>query len=115
MVKRVYIDTSVFGGYFDKEFEKETRPFFASVFKNRVKIIVSDILELELYRAPFYVQDFFESISPELIERVELTEEARELAEKYITEKVVGKTSRANCQHIALAAINKADVLISWN
>jgi len=51
----------------------------------------------------------------DLIERVELTDEARELAEKYILEKVIGKTSRADCQHIALATINKADVLASWN
>jgi predicted nucleic acid-binding protein len=28
---------------------------------------------------------------------------------------VVGKASRADCQHIAMATIAKADVLISWN
>jgi predicted nucleic acid-binding protein len=47
MIKRVYIDTSVFGGYFDKEFEKETKPFFDKIKERRVKIIVSEILELE--------------------------------------------------------------------
>ena len=83
--------------------------------EKRIKIIVSEILELELYRAPTYIQDFFESLPVDLIERVELTDEARELAEKYILEKVVGKTSRADCQHIALATINKAYVLSSWN
>ena len=83
--------------------------------EKRIKIIVSEILELELYRAPNYIQDFFESLPDSLIERVELTDEARELSEKYIFEKVVGKTSRADCQHIALATINKADVLVSWN
>jgi hypothetical protein len=29
--------------------------------------------------------------------------------------KVVGKTSRADCQHIAMATISKADILVSWN
>jgi len=115
MIKRIYIDTSVFGGYFDKEFAKETKPFFDKVLEKRIKIIVSEILELELYRAPTYIHDFFESIPMDLIERVELTAEARELAEKYILDKVVGKTSRADCQHIALATINQADVLVSWN
>ena len=38
-----------------------------------------------------------------------------ELASEYITEKVVGKTSYADCLHIALATINRADYLISWN
>jgi predicted nucleic acid-binding protein len=62
MIRRIYIDTSVFGGYFDIEFEKETKPFFERIFENQIKIIVSEILELELYRAPDYIQDFFESI-----------------------------------------------------
>ena len=37
------------------------------------------------------------------------------LADKYIAAKVVGKTSRADCQHIAKATLSKADVLLSWN
>jgi len=115
MIKRIYIDTSVFGGYFDKEFAKETKPFFEKLLQNQIKIVVSEILELELYRAPDYIQDFFESLPSELIERVELTNEAKELAEKYIIENVVVKTSLADCQHIALATINKVDVLASWN
>jgi predicted nucleic acid-binding protein len=115
MIKLIYIDTSVFGGYFDKEFEKETKPFFERILEKQIKIIVSEILELELYRAPNYIRDFFESLPDNLIVKVELTDEARELSEKYISEKVVGKTSHADCQHIALATINKADVLASWN
>ena len=55
----MFIDTSVFGGYFDKEFEKETKPFFEKLVQKRVKVIVSEILELEIYRAPVYIQDFF--------------------------------------------------------
>jgi len=50
-----------------------------------------------------------------MIERVNLTDEVKELAEMYINEKVVGKTSRADCQHIALSTIYKVDVLASWN
>jgi hypothetical protein len=33
----------------------------------------------------------------------------------YIEEKVVGKSSIEDCRHIALATINKVDVLASWN
>jgi hypothetical protein len=78
-------------------------------------IIVSDILELELYRAPAFIVNFFESLPQELINRVTLTNEVNHLAEKYIEEKVVGKTSRADCQHIAYATVHKTDVLASWN
>ena len=37
------------------------------------------------------------------------------LADTYIAEKVVGRTSLVDCRHIALATINKVDVLASWN
>lgn len=115
MIKRVYIDTSVFGGYFDSEFEASTKPFFEVILNQKIKIIISEVLELELYKAPEHVIDFYESIPEEIIEKIELTNEARELAEKYIIEKVVGKTSRADCQHIAMSTVCKADVLASWN
>lgn len=76
---------------------------------------MSDILEIELYRAPNYIQEFFESIPEYLIERVELTIDAKKLALKYIEQNIVGKTSIADCQHIALATLNNVDVLVSWN
>jgi len=115
MIKRIYIDTSVFGGYFDKEFEKETKPFFEKILKDRIKIIVSEVLELEIYRAPDFILDFFDALPSALIERVELSDEVRVLADRYISEKVVGKTSMADCQHIAIATVSMADVLVSWN
>ena len=46
---------------------------------------------------------------------VEITEEGYELAQKYLDEKVVGKTSADDCRHIATATINKVDYLVSWN
>jgi hypothetical protein len=53
--------------------------------------------------------------SADRFERIELTEEAMALADTYIKEQVVGKTSTEDCRHIALATINKVDVLASWN
>ena len=44
-----------------------------------------------------------------------MTEEAFELAQKYLDEKVVGPTSADDCIHIATATINKVDFLVSWN
>ncbi len=40
---------------------------------------------------------------------------AENLANCYIAEKVVGATSLEDCQHIAIATVNKVDVLASWN
>ncbi len=48
-------------------------------------------------------------------EFLETNDEVVELATQYISEGVVGQTSFADCLHIALATINRADYLISWN
>jgi hypothetical protein len=71
--------------------------------------------EEELTNAPQSVKDFVKSIPKKNILRTELTEEAVLLAEKYLEERVVGKSSRADCYHIAMATILKADILASWN
>jgi predicted nucleic acid-binding protein len=115
MKQRIYIDTSVVGGYFDDEFSNDTIPFFERVNNGDILIIVSDLLEAELLGAPDFVRKLLTTILEENIERVKLTPEATILADKYIGAKVVGKTSRADCQHIAIATLNKADILISWN
>lgn len=115
MIKRIYIDTSVVGGQFDNEFSGDTIPFFEAVAKGQIVIIVSDLLEAELLRAPQYVRDFLATLPSQQIENIRLTQDAAELADQYILANVVGKTSRADCQHIAMATIVKADVLVSWN
>jgi len=73
------------------------------------------LLDLELLNAPLQVKEHLLQFSADKFERVELTEEAVLLADKYIEEKVVGKTSLEDCRHIALATVNKVDVLASWN
>lgn len=115
MKQRIYIDTSVVGGFFDDEFSFDTIPFFDRVKKGEVVVIVSDLLQAELLRAPEFVKNLLKGIPDERIEYVKLSQEAIELADKYIEAKVVGKTSRADCQHIAIATICKADILVSWN
>lgn len=115
MTKRVYIDTSVVGGQFDKEFSADTIPFFENVIAGKLSIIVSDLLEAELLRAPEQVRLFLETVPETSIERIQLTKPAAQLADQYIAAKVVGTTGRADCQHIAMATLAHADVLVSWN
>ena len=115
MKQRVYIDTSVVGGYFDDLFSKDTIQFFKSVSNGERIIIVSDLLEAELLRAPDFVKSLLDNLPETSKENIKLSQEAIDLADKYIEAKVVGKTSRADCQHIAIATLTKADVLVSWN
>lgn len=66
-------------------------------------------------RAPKNVRELLYKFTPDKFERVYLTEESVKLADAYISEKVVGKISLEDCRHIALATINRVDVLASWN
>ncbi len=111
----LYVDTSVIGGYFDIEFEKDTRILFNNIESQNYDIMYSSVTEDELLNAPEQVKNLIGTIPGFLIKRVSLTEEAVKLADTYISEGVVGKTSRDDCFHIALATINKADILVSWN
>jgi hypothetical protein len=115
MRQRIYIDTSVVGGFFDDEFKDATQMLFKSLENNEVKFVISDLLELELIQAPKHVNELLLKYPTDRFERIELTEEIMNLADKYITEKVVGRTSLEDCRHIALATVNRVDALASWN
>ncbi|WP_445749551.1 type II toxin-antitoxin system VapC family toxin [Polaribacter sp.] len=115
MKYRIYVDTSVFGGNFDEEFAEHTMPLFDRFKSNEFILLYSAVTEDELLNAPLKVREFVNIIKIENTEFLEVTNEAIDLASAYISEKVVGQTSFADCLHIALATINRADFLISWN
>ena len=112
---RVYVDSSVVGGAFNKRVSQETRPFWDAVRRGEVIVIVSDILEKELQKAPERAKDFVDTLPESHIERVVSTDESDSLATQYIAENVVGESSFDDCAHVALATIARADVLVSWN
>jgi predicted nucleic acid-binding protein len=112
---RIYIDTSIVGGYFDKEFAEATVALFERLKSKEVIFVVSDVLDKELLRAPAHVQDLLGQYDKECIEHVALTQESIDLANRYIAENVVGKTCIDDCYHIAVATVINADVLASWN
>jgi hypothetical protein len=72
---------------------------FDRLDNNEIIFVVSDLLDLELINAPQNVKEHLFKYSADI----------------YIDEKVVGKTSLEDCRHIAMATINKVDVLASWN
>lgn len=115
MKQRIYVDTSVFGGNFDIEFSEHTFPLFNRIINKEFILLFSDVTQDELENAPDKVKELVRSLNKENTEFLETTEEVIDLATEYITEKVVGQTSYADCLHIALATINRADFLVSWN
>lgn len=113
--ERIYIDTSIVGGYFDLEFEVETKLLFKRLVNGEVIFVVSDLMEIELERAPEKVKNLLYEYPNNFFESVMLTEESKKLGELYVEANVVGPTSIEDCYHIAIATINNVDVLASWN
>lgn len=115
MRQRIYIDTSVFGGYFDEEFSEHTVPLFERFRNDEFTLLFSTVTQDELESAPEEVKALVKGFKANSTEFLSVTDEAVNLASEYIAEKVVGMTSYADCLHIALATINRADFLVSWN
>ncbi len=102
------------GGLFN-QYAEQMKPFWNAVREGHIGIIVSDILDAEVKKAPKIVRDFYNGLPESQIERIVSTEKSDALAAQYIVENVVGPTSLDDCKHIALASLNYADVLVSWN
>lgn len=115
MKRRIYTDTSVFGGYYDEEFQEPSRNLFERFRQGQDLLILSDLTRLELRAAPGRVRQLVESLPTEHVESVELGEEARRLADLYVASKVVAASMLADAQHIATATVHRADVVVSWN
>lgn len=115
MKQRIYIDTSVFGGYFDEEFSEHTMPLFDRIRNGEFILLYSQVTQVELENAPEKIKQLVKSLKVDYTEFLETSDEALDLATEYITGKVVGQTSYADCLHIAIATINRADFLVSWN
>ena len=109
------MDTSVFGGYFEPEFELWSKLLIDKIINGEIKMLLSQLTEIELNGAPQNVKDLVKQIPDEHIEFLTITEEANQLAIRYVNENVVGKTSMEDCRHIAIATLNNADILASWN
>ncbi len=112
---KFYVDTSVWGGHEDEEFEEWTVPFFAQARQGRFTIVISDLTLRELAPAPERVRILTETIPDPFLELVTLNQEAEILAKHYVTEGVLTPKYEGDAQHIAMATILKVDSLVSWN
>jgi hypothetical protein len=115
MKRRIYTDTSVIGGCLDVEFEEASRQLMDMFKRGEAILVLSDLTVLELQEAPVDVRAVLDEVPEAHREYVELTEEATILAQHYIDAGVIGAAKRVDAQHIAIATINRVEVLVSWN
>ncbi len=111
---RIYADTSVFGGMFDKEFAEPSSQLFAEIDAGNFTLVTSAIVAAEIEPAPEEIRNFFyryESIA----EIVQVTQEALLLQQQYINSGVVTPKSAEDALHVALATVSQCTLIVSWN
>lgn len=109
------MDTSVWGGYFDKEFADWTAPFIEQAQQGRFTLVVSDVTLGKLLDAPVKVRNLPDTVPAASLEVVKIAAEHLTLANHYVNEGALTAKFYSDAQHIALATILKVDSLVSWN
>lgn len=115
MKLRVYLDTSVIGGCQDREFATWSRALLAEIREGRKIAVISDLTRMELEEAPANVRDVLRRLPKAHVEDCGLSDEARRLADLYIESRVVNPKHIVDAQHIAIASVERVDVVVSWN
>jgi predicted nucleic acid-binding protein len=112
---KIYVDTSVFGGCFDEKWQEYSNPLIQEFICGKKRAVISDLTLRELLNAPEQVKNIIDQIPDEYKEFIPFDDEAEKLANKYIEEQAITQKSLLDAQHIAIATVNKIDVLVSWN
>lgn len=112
----VYLDTSVPSAYYDDEKPERqelTKEFWLKI--NDAKVYILELVNQELNQIEDKILK--EKILKLLdnFEVLQLTDEVKKLADEYIKEDVVPKKFKNDAIHIAVAAVNNVNFLISWN
>ena len=113
---KLYLDTSVISALFDER-NPERKSLTESFFKETgdYEVFVSEITITEIERTPEPVIQIKmrKAIFPFSV--LVLTEEVEHLAAEYIRHMAIPEGCPEDAYHIAMAAVNDMDFLLSWN
>ena len=97
------------------EFDVVSRLLLAEFKSGKAVAVISSMTLEELELAPDKVKRVLDELPESALEYVDLDEEAAQLADEYIADGVVGQGSLIDAQQVAVASLNKVDVIVSWN
>ena len=112
---RIYIDTSVIGGCFDDDFAVWSNGLMKDIRLGNFRPVVSQIVGVEIERAPQKVRDKYEELLGEDAEVLGLDDKVLDLVSAYKKHKILTEKFENDMTHIALATVNQVDILVSWN
>jgi predicted nucleic acid-binding protein len=110
----LYLDTSVLGGYFDAEFQADTRALWRLREMGRFRFFTSPVVLGEISRAPARVRTLLESdFANEGI--IDFNDEMEALAASYLAQRIVPPDCVEDAEHVAVCVVARLDYLVSWN
>jgi len=111
---KTYVDTSVFGGVFDKEFERASRIFFEQAEKGIFEVCISPVTIAELELAPDFERKFlYKKINT--VTELSVTADCLKLQSKYLEYGILTSKSSNDALHVAIATVSGCPMIISWN
>lgn len=113
-MRRLYIDTSVIGGYHDAVWMKDTRLLWQQAKAGQWQIVTSIVAEAEVRNAPDNVRKVFaDTFNATSI--LDTSAEIEELAQAYLAAAVVSPKFADDALHVAMATVHGVRLVVSWN
>ncbi len=113
-MRKLYIDTSVIGGYHDAEWMTDTRLLWQQAKAGHWQLVTSIVAEAELKNAPANVREVFSSTF-EVSTILDTSVEIEELAQAYLAAGVVPPKFADDALHVAMATVHSIRLIVSWN
>jgi len=115
---KIYLETTLFNFYFDsdRDAHADTVRLFQDVAAGKYEAFTSGAVTEELAKAPEPKKDRMLALLKEFnIQVLPVEDKAEKLADVYVAEKIIPMKYRTDGVHIAVAAVNRLNVIISMN
>ena len=116
--QKIYLETTLFNYYFDTDRENhpDTLRLFEDIAARKYEAFTSDYVVNELEKTQGEKRDkMIALIEQYAVKVLVLNSEAEQLADVYVVQGVIPVKYRTDGIHIAVAAVNDLDMIISMN
>jgi len=111
---RLYLDTSVIGGYFDDEWCAPTQELWRQMKAGCFCFVTSQVTMNELANAPAHVRDLFDkNFTQENL--LPFNDEAEQLADAFLRHGILPPKYTDDARHVAICTVARIAHLVSWN
>src|SRR5687768_5324850 len=102
---KLYLDTSIFGGFFEPEFQLWTHKLIDDILDGHYIAVITDLTLLELEKAPNKVRDLADRVIKSNAQFISIDPACINLSNNYLKEKIITPKFQSDALHIAAATI----------